>query len=60
MRLGYTFPEDFPKSAEDLIRKLVVTEPDDRLSSKNYKDLKSHEFFESIDWSVDLSQMTPP
>lgn len=60
MQLRYTFPEDFPEMAKDLIKKLIVTEPADRLGSKDYADLKSHEFFTSIDWNVDLTELTPP
>lgn len=60
MRVGYTIPEDFPETAKDIIKKLVVTEPDERLGSKDYNELKSHEFFESINWEDNLTEQTPP
>ena len=56
MQLRYTFPEEFPEVGRDVIKKLVVTEPASRLGAGDYKELKSHEFFAAIDWSVDLSK----
>lgn len=60
IRLQYQFPDDFPEVVQDLIKKLVVTDPEARLGSKDYNDLKSHELFSSIDWTSDLTEQTPP
>lgn len=60
INLKFTFPDDFPLKAQDLIQKLVVTEPEARLGALDYKELKSHEFFETVDWSTSLAEQTPP
>jgi 3-phosphoinositide dependent protein kinase-1 len=58
-----SFPDDFPEKPKDLIEKLVVLDPTMRLGlsgeSRNYNDIKQHEFFESIDWNK-LYEQTPP
>lgn len=60
IQLRFNFPDGFPSTAEDLIKKLVVTEPDNRLGSKDYNELKSDNFFSSINWDIDLSEQTVP
>lgn len=52
------FPNNMPEVAKDLISKLLVANPFERIGAQSYNDLKSHPFFESIDWS-DLSHMEP-
>lgn len=57
----YTITEDFPSNdAKDLIEKLIKNEPEDRLGASSYTDLKSHQFFSSINWDLNLSEQTPP
>jgi serine/threonine protein kinase len=64
VRLNYSFPEYFDEKAKDLIQKLVVTEPAQRLgayeeSQSGYAQLKVHPYFSNIDWT-NLSEQTPP
>jgi serine/threonine protein kinase len=42
-----TWPKNIDKIAKDLISKILVTDPIMRIS---IKEIKSHPFFESIDW----------
>ena len=61
VRISYTIPDDFPEYAKDLIEKLVVTEPNERLGANEngYVQLKQHSYFESIEW-LDLNKQIPP
>ena len=61
-RLDYDFPPDFPDDARDLVSKLLVLDPLERLGSKRGVDeIKEHPFFSAIDfdtiWTVDPPQM---
>ena len=64
--LDYTFPEGFDPQARDLVQKLLVRNPPDRLgagepgSINDMTALKSHPFFESIDWSTLWTRRAPP
>ena len=60
INLRFSFPDEFPELAQDLIKKLVVTEPENRLGATDYKQLKEHELFKTIDWTTSLAEMTPP
>jgi len=63
--LDYTFPDGFDEQAKDLVQKLLVKSPTERLgagepgSSNDMKALKAHPFFTSIDWTT-LWTVTPP
>jgi len=63
--LDYTFPDGFDEQAKDLVQKLLVKSPIERLgaresgSSNDIKALKAHPFFASIDWST-LWSITAP
>ena len=46
----YQFTENFSKEAMDLISKLLVVDPKDRLT--DYKIIKKHQFFAEIDWEA--------
>ena len=50
--MDYTFNENFPEEAKDLINKLLQKNPTDRLGSdcSDYKIIKNHPFFRGIDW----------
>ena len=56
--LDYTFPEGFDEQAKDLVQKLLVKSPTERLgagepgSLNDMKALKSYPFFSSIDWAT--------
>ena len=54
--VDYTFPDGFDEQAKDLVQKLLVKSPTERLgagepgSPTDIKALKSHPFFSSIEW----------
>jgi len=60
MQLRYMFPKWFDELACDLVKRLVVREPGDRIGAGSYADLKAHGFFKGINWSDDFSQGTVP
>jgi serine/threonine protein kinase len=52
-RLDYSFPPDFPEDAKDLVRKLLVLDPFERLGARRgVEEIKEHAFFQSIDWAT--------
>ncbi|KXN90190.1 3-phosphoinositide-dependent protein kinase 1 [Leucoagaricus sp. SymC.cos] len=65
-KLEYTFPEEFDDEAKDLIQKLLVREPTERLgvgspgSANDMDALKSHPFFKVIKWDKLWSDPAPP
>lgn len=59
-RLEYDFPPDFPADARDLVSKLLVLDPLQRLGSKRgVEEIKEHPFFSSIDWETIWTQDVP-
>ncbi len=61
-KLEYTFYEGFDEHAKDLIRGLLVIDPEKRLGARDetkYESLRSHPFFAGVDFST-LSEATPP
>ena len=62
IRVSFTIPENFPSSASDLIRRLVVADPEKRLGAseaEGYDKLKAHEFFQPINWTKLNEQIVP-
>ncbi|KAK0043410.1 3-phosphoinositide-dependent protein kinase 1 [Biomphalaria pfeifferi] len=62
IKVDYEFPEGFHPEARDLVEKLLVLEPVDRLGmpqSGGMKAIKEHPFYAEIDWE-NLPQLTPP
>lgn len=61
LKLEFTFPEDFPQVARNLVTALLKIDPNDRLGcgKGGYTELKDHPFFEGINFN-NLSKMTPP
>jgi len=55
--LEYTFPEGFPYLAKDLVQKLLVLDPGQRLP---IDQIKRHRFFEGIEWGKGLWKQQPP
>lgn len=57
------FPDGFHKSAKDLVQRLIQIDPNKRLGAKDqndlYESIRSHEFFDGIDWD-DIRSQTPP
>ncbi|KAF9467270.1 kinase-like domain-containing protein, partial [Collybia nuda] len=64
--LEYTFPEGFDIEAQDLIRRLLVRDPTERLgvgspgSDNAMLALRSHSFFSSINWETLWTDPPPP
>ena len=55
--LEYDFPRGFPAEARDLVERLLVLEPQRRLTIEH---IKNHPFFDGIKWGKGLwSQKTP-
>lgn len=60
-KLDYEFPEDFPEDAKDLIRKLLVLDPQQRLgTARGVEEVKEQPFFAGIDWDTIWTVEPPP
>ncbi|CDO69253.1 hypothetical protein BN946_scf185042.g155 [Trametes cinnabarina] len=65
-QLEYSFPEGFDDQAQDLIRKLLVRDPDQRLgagppgSPWDMDALRNHPFFSGINWRTLWTDPAPP
>lgn len=61
MKLEYTFPKNFPPVARDLIEKLLVLDPGDRLGSgeNGIENIRNHEWFNDVDFQQ-IWTMDPP
>jgi 3-phosphoinositide dependent protein kinase-1 len=62
--IDLSFPDNFDKDARDLVEKLIVLNPIERLGAndphdKLYESIRSHKFFESIDFETIFSQTSP-
>lgn len=55
--LDYQFPPGFPPAAKDLVERLLVLDPQRRLSIEH---IKNHEFFDGIKWGRGLWRMKAP
>lgn len=55
--LEYTFPDGFPPLAKDLVERLLVLDPVTRLPIEH---IKSHPFFEGINWGKGLWKTKAP
>ena len=56
VHLEYTFPPSFPPAAQDLISRLLVLDPRQRLS---VPEIRTHEFFSNVDWRNLWKQKAP-
>ena len=56
------YPEHMPKDAVNLIRKLLVRKPEDRLGYHGgAREIMDHEFFSAIEWdALYRKEVTPP
>ena len=52
-------PQDMPQDAQDIIRKLLILNPEDRLGSQNIYDIIQHPFFKDID-VLNAHNLYPP
>lgn len=60
--LDYEFPSGFPEVPKDLVQKLLVLDPTKRIGCEEcggFESLKSHDFYEGIDWE-NLPKTKPP
>jgi 3-phosphoinositide dependent protein kinase-1 len=55
--LDYEFPRGFPEVARDLVERLLMLDPQRRLSIEH---IKNHEFFDGITWGRGLWQQKAP
>ncbi|PIO72290.1 hypothetical protein TELCIR_05785 [Teladorsagia circumcincta] len=61
-KLLYTYPVDFPNIVKDLIDRLLVIKPENRLGAEKTggpEAIRSHKFFDGVDWN-DLINSEPP
>ncbi|KAG0352064.1 pkb-activating kinase-like protein [Podila minutissima] len=60
VKLEYSFPAGFPRTAMDLVSRLLVHNPNERLGANNTIDqLKQHPFFDGVEWSELWKQPAP-
>lgn len=57
VNLNYEFPQGFPPAAKDLVERLLVLDPQRRLSIEH---IKNHEFFSGMRWGRELWRMKAP
>jgi len=57
VNLEYAFPDGFPAGARDLITRLLVLDPAERLSVEG---IKRHSFFEGVQWGKGLWKQRAP
>lgn len=57
LALDYTFPEGFPPVARDLVERLLVLEPSNRLPIEH---VKNHQFFDGTQWGKLLWRQKAP
>ncbi|KAJ6230309.1 3-phosphoinositide-dependent protein kinase 1-related [Anaeramoeba flamelloides] len=60
LKREFRFPKKFPEQARDLVDKLLVINPEERIGAKgDFESLKSHPFFDGIDFN-NLLEAEPP
>lgn len=60
--MTYKFPTGFPEVGENLVRQLLVRDPDARVGCEavgGFRTLKQHAFFAGVEWET-LHQQKPP
>lgn len=53
-------PDSLPPSAQDILFKLLERKPEQRLGAKGAFEIKSHPFFDGIDWDMLVRQEYEP
>jgi serine/threonine protein kinase len=53
------WPGNLPANTKDLIEKLLVKNPTERLGCNSFEELKAHAFFGGVNWAT-LSSTSPP
>lgn len=46
------FKPDFDKNAQDLVSKLLVSDPSQRIGFHSIEEVKSHDFLKGVNWSA--------
>ncbi|CAD5213535.1 unnamed protein product [Bursaphelenchus okinawaensis] len=59
INLDYKMPNGFDEVAGDLVKKLLVLEPSERLGHDGPEAIKEHKFFEDVDFK-NIQTTTPP
>ena len=61
LKSTYRFPDGFPDDARDLVEKLLNPDPSKRIGccSSGIEDIKTHSFFNEIDWDTVCTTPTP-
>lgn len=57
LNLEYTFPDGFPPLARDLVERLLVLDPANRLPVEH---IRNHPFFEGVQWGKGLWRQSAP
>lgn len=63
LKLDYDYPNGFSADAKDLVQKLMVLDPNERLGardSKRYTSIRSHPFYNGLDFDTLHSTYPPP
>ncbi|GMH40086.1 hypothetical protein BSKO_07990 [Bryopsis sp. KO-2023] len=55
----FSYPDDFPGLAKDLVDALLQLQPEARLGCDDLEELKKHEFFSGIEWEKVRSGKAP-
>ncbi|CAI4232413.1 unnamed protein product [Auanema sp. JU1783] len=61
-RIDHTFPDDFPEDAKDMVNKILIEDPQQRLGASENEGpsaLRDHTFFQSINWET-LGEIESP
>lgn len=61
--LEYIMPDEFPETAKDIIQRLLIPNPEERLGSQSLggiQAIKDHPFFEGVDWENIFNSTAPP
>ena len=51
--------DDIPQDAADLISKILVKKPEDRIGASNIQDIMSHKFFAEVDFHTINTELPP-
>lgn len=55
----YECPDTVPEVAKDLIQRILLKNPEDRLGAQNIQDLMNHQFFNGINFETVSTEMPP-
>lgn len=61
--LEYTMPDEFTEESKDIVQKLLMSNPDERLGSEKtggIEAIKNHPFFKGVQWDTIFTSNAPP